>query len=75
MEDQTSCTADASSNVVSRLSEALDRAQKGLERVASSQIEEVQAKIDELKEQGLLKRQQYAAATDADFQRILLKNV
>ena len=69
-----SCTADASSDVVGRLNKAIDDARNAPNSAGSNQVDEAQKKIDELRRDGLLKRQEYAAATHTDFRKLFIRN-
>ena len=71
MENLFSYTVDASSDVPSRVQNVLGEEAASIGADGMRQIEEVQKKIDELSQKGLLMRQEYRAATDADFYRLL----
>jgi hypothetical protein len=68
-----SCTADAFSDIERRVRDVIKGEHRGSESAEARQIAEVQAKIEELKAKGFLKRQEYVAANNSDFQRIFSK--
>lgn len=65
-----SCTADATSDIGSRVKVAIGAEGQRLDDADAKEREEVQAKINELQSKGFLKRQGYVAASNSDFQRI-----
>jgi hypothetical protein len=76
MDTNRSCTADVFSDICGRLAEAIQRTDNTPEEKSGrEQVLEVQKKIDELRGEGLLKRQEYAAAKTADFQRIFARKI
>lgn len=74
MDIKHTCTADATSDVAQRLNDAVRNAEGNLGHVRINQLRSVQKKVDELKQRGLLKRQEFAAATRADFLRFAQKS-
>jgi hypothetical protein len=72
MENKLSSTVDASSNLVERLEQLLQSASHSLDASAGKQVQEVQKKIDELDQKGLLKRQSFSGPSISDFYLLLL---
>jgi hypothetical protein len=72
MATKVSYTADATSDVLGRLEKAVQDAQKTISPDRLKQLSEVQKKVEDLSRRGLLKRQEYAAATTADFQKLFM---
>jgi hypothetical protein len=70
MDTEHSCTADVIFDIKNRVVAVIETERLRSGSSAANQMAEVQSKIDELKEKGFLKRQEYAAATNADFQRM-----
>jgi len=68
-----SYTADVTSNIGTRVELSVSNAKRLSDEADNKQRDEVQAKIEELKAQGFLKRQEYVAATTSDFERLFLK--
>jgi hypothetical protein len=74
MDINPSCTADAFSEIGNRLLREIQGASNAPEGQSDlNQVKEVQTKIEELKRAGFLKRQEYAAAKTADFQKIFAR--
>ena len=73
MNTKYSCTADVTSDIGRRVEVVLVGGLGKVDDIGAKQISDVQSKIEELKQQGLLKRQEYAAASNSDFQRIFSK--
>lgn len=72
MTTKVSCIVDATSDVADRLNRAILDAQDRVGRSRLDKLSEVQGKVEELKKRGLLKRQEYAAAKTADFQKLFM---
>jgi hypothetical protein len=72
MTTEVSCTVDATSDVAVRLNRAIRDAQDRAGRSRSDKLSAVQGKVEELKKRGLLRRQEYAAAKTADFQKLFM---
>lgn len=72
MTTKVSCTVDATSDVADRLNKAIRDARDRVGRSRSEKLTELQGKVEELKKRGLLKRQEYAAANTADFQKLFM---
>ena len=73
MTTQVSYTVDATSDVADRLNRAIRDARDRVDRSRLDKLSEVQGKVEELKKRGLLKKQEYAAAKAADFQKLFMK--
>ncbi|MGO8698606.1 MAG: hypothetical protein ACLQVY_12900 [Limisphaerales bacterium] len=73
MDIEHSCTAVATSDIAAQVKSVIEEQWQKLGNSGSNQIIEVQLKIEELRKKGFLKRQSYAAAKNADFQRIFFK--
>ena len=71
---QVSCTADATSDVVGRVSKVLTQSSQKSDSARLERLKGVQKKIDMLKKRGLLNRQEYSEAKSSDFQKMFLKN-
>ena len=69
MTTEHSCIADATSDVCDRVTKAIQDARSG---AGHDRLREVQKKVDDLSRRGLLKRQEYAAATTADFKKLFI---
>ena len=72
MTTQASYIVDATSDVTDRLNSAIRDAQQRVGRARLDKLSEVQDKVEDLKRRGLLKRQEYAAAKTADFQKLFM---
>lgn len=64
-----SFTQDATSDVASRLSDAVQKATATIGEGRLERIRAVQKKVLELDKMGVLNRQKFSAATRSDFQR------
>jgi ribosomal protein S20 len=73
MNDNFSCTTDATSDIGDRLNKAVEDAIGAPENTVSNQLKEAQKTIEELRKRGLLKRQEYAAGKSADFKKLLMR--
>lgn len=65
-------TADATSDVPSRLERAVQDARNRSGHARMRQLDEVQKRVEQLRQRGFLKRQEYAAPTTADFQKLFM---
>ena len=70
---RVSCTADATSDVAERVNKVIQDTDRHSDPARSVKLKDVQGKIEMLKQRGLLKRQEYRAATNSDFQKMFLK--
>jgi hypothetical protein len=73
MNTNPSCTTDVTSDITDRLNKAVQDAVKPSESTASEQLKETQKTIDDLRRRGFLKRQEYTAGKNADFQKLLMR--
>lgn len=69
MTTKFSYTVDATSNLVERLSSALKEEKRVIDMARLSRLQEVQKKVESLKERGLLNRQEYVSVTTSEFER------
>jgi hypothetical protein len=69
MISNSSCTAAVTSDLVGRVKRSLDESEKTVSSNRRKRLEEVKARARSLEESGLLKRQEYAAPSTADFER------
>ncbi len=70
---QASSTADATSNVVARLNEAVDATQQRFNGQRLQKLNDFQKRVAVLKKRGFLKRQEYGEAKSADFRKLFMK--
>lgn len=68
-----SYTQDVTSEVANRVNEAIQTATRQIGVSRLDRIRAVQRKVEKLSQLGLLNRQEFAAATRADFQKLFLK--
>jgi hypothetical protein len=73
MQTNPSSTVDVTSEVTRRVNESVREARQKVTPSRLAALNKLQKKLDELGQRGLLKRQEYLAATKADFQRLFWK--
>jgi hypothetical protein len=67
------CIADVTSDVSTRLNKAIEITGRRIGVTRLNQLRGLQAKIDDLKRRGLLKREEFTPANPADLRRIFAK--
>jgi len=74
MISNSSYTAAVTFDLVGRVKRSLDESEKTVSSKRRKRLEEVKARARSLEERGLLKRQEYAAPSTADFERRFVAN-
>ena len=68
----SSSTAAATSDVGTRLEEAVSRSEAKIDQHRLQRLQDVKQRVDSLQKRGLLKRQQYTSATKIELERRFL---
>ena len=69
MRQDSSYTADVSSEVVERLDHALVNTEKSINAMRATKLQGIQRRIEDLRSRGLLKKHEYVSVSTAEFER------
>ena len=72
MKEPSSSTADATSDLNQRISEAITQSEKILDASSVKKIREVQDQIDDLRSRGFLRKQEFKSMGTSEFERLYM---